>query len=50
MTMDLFESSSSEPWDEPLCEGAVVLRRFARADASELLEAISGVAEQAPFR
>lgn len=50
MTMDLFESSSSEPWVEPLCEGAVVLRRFASADASELLEAIEGVVEQAPFR
>jgi alkylated DNA repair protein (DNA oxidative demethylase) len=50
MTMDLFESSSSEPWVEPLCDGAVVLRHFARADASGLLEAISGVAEQAPFR
>ena len=50
MTMDLFESSSSEPWVEPLCDGAVVLRRFARAEASGLLEAISGVAEQAQFR
>ena len=50
MTMDLFESSSSEPWVEPLCDGAVVLRRFARADASRLLEAISVVAEQARFR
>ena len=50
MTMDLFESSSSEPWVEPLCDGAVVLRLFARADACRLLEAISVVAEQAQFR
>lgn len=50
MTMDLFESSPTEPWVEPICDGAVVLRRFASADASEFLEMIGGVVERAPFR
>ena len=50
MTMDLFEHSSPEPWAEPLCEGAIVLRSFARARGEELLRCIEEVAKQVPFR
>lgn len=50
MTMDLFEQSPPEPRDEPICEGAVVLRRFASANDAELLKEIEQVADQAPFR
>lgn len=50
MTMDLFDQSPPAPWTEPLCEGAVVLRRFASAGGAELLAGIEQVAAQAPFR
>ncbi len=50
MTMDLFDQSPAEPWAEPICEGALVLRRFASACGSELLVEIEQVAAQAPFR
>lgn len=50
MTMDLFEHSPPQPWAEPLCEGAVVLRRFASACSAELLADIEQVTAQAPFR
>lgn len=57
MTPDLFDDvfeeqpeKREEPWVEPLEDGAVVLRRFASADAPTLLEAIWQVTEQAPFR
>lgn len=50
MTMDLFEHSSPQPWAEPLCDGAIVLRRFASAGDVELLAGIEQVAVQAPFR
>ena len=36
--------------DEPLCEGAVVLRGFALADEAPLLQTIEAIATQAPFR
>ncbi len=49
MTSDLFDTME-EPWVEPLVEGALVLRRFASAQAPSLLEAIARVAEQAPLR
>lgn len=50
MTMDLFDQSPAEPWTEAICEGAMVLRRFACACDSDLLEGIEEVAEKAPFR
>lgn len=50
MTIDLFEQSPPEPWAESLCEGAVVLRRFASASDTELLGGIEQVSAQAPFR
>ncbi|MGS2742246.1 DNA oxidative demethylase AlkB [Halomonas sp. LS-001] len=50
MTMDLFEQSPPTPWVEPLCEGAVVLRRWASACDEALMQGIEQVANQAPFR
>lgn len=45
--LDLF--SDEAPWQEPLAEGAVILRRRARDDAPALLAAIETVAAQHPF-
>lgn len=50
MTIDLFGQTSPEPWTEPLCQGAVVLRQFAGALDAELLAGIEQVAKQVPFR
>ncbi len=51
MTLDLFASLSPEsPSTEPLCEGAVVLRGFARSRDAIILEALTAVTERAPFR
>ncbi|WP_150912759.1 DNA oxidative demethylase AlkB [Marinobacter halotolerans] len=49
MTSDLFDESEA-PWVESLGDGAVVLRRFARAMAPDLLNAINQVTGQAPLR
>lgn len=51
ITTDLF-SAVPEPSrrDEPLCDGAVVLRGFALANEPPLLQAIDTIAAQAPFR
>ncbi len=51
ITTDLF-SAVPDPsrQDEPLCDGAVVLRGFALANESPLLQAIDTIASQAPFR
>ncbi|MCT4706946.1 DNA oxidative demethylase AlkB [Enterobacteriaceae bacterium H11S18] len=46
--LDLFADES--PWQEPLADGAVILRRFARAQAENLIEQIERVAQQSPFR
>lgn len=46
--LDLFADET--PWQEPLADGAVILRRFARADAGALMEQIDNVAQQSPFR
>lgn len=45
--LDLF--SDEAPWQEPLAEGAVILRRRAGADAPALLAAIETIAAQHPF-
>lgn len=45
---DLFPDD--EPWVEPVTPGAVILRRFARGCARELLAGIDAVAARAPFR
>lgn len=46
--LDLFADES--PWQEPLADGAVILRRFARSQADELLAQIAHVARHSPFR
>ena len=50
-TADLFRDAiHPERRDEPLCDGAVVLRGFALPDETMLLQAIDMVVAQAPFR
>lgn len=46
--LDLFADEA--PWQEPLAEGAVILRRFACADAQALISQISALAAISPFR
>ncbi len=46
----LFDSASLPPSEEPLEEGAVLLRGFAAAEVQTLLEAVSQIAMAAPFR
>jgi len=52
MTPDLFESfeASAPPAREPLAPGAVVLRRFASAQAAALLDDVRQLVEQSPWR
>ena len=51
MTADLFESLPDvRPAQEAMAEGAVLLHGFARPAEAELVAALSGIAEQAPFR
>jgi alkylated DNA repair protein (DNA oxidative demethylase) len=51
ITTDLFaDAARPESRDEPLCEGAVVLRGFALADELPLLQALDRIVAQAPFR
>ncbi len=48
---DLFPASTGHAvQDEPLCEGAMVLRGFALAEQLRLLQAIETIVAQAPFR
>ena len=46
--LDLFAEDS--PWQEPLEEGAVILRRRARARSEELMALVEQVAAENPFR
>ncbi|NDJ57032.1 DNA oxidative demethylase AlkB [Enterobacteriaceae bacterium 4M9] len=46
--LDLF--ADAPPWQEPLAQGAVILRRFAAQEALQTLALIDAVARQAPFR
>jgi len=51
ITDDLFGDASTQPRrDEPLCDGAVVLRGFALPFEAQLLAAIKRIVAQAPFR
>lgn len=51
MTMDLFGlAHDDQTWCEPLCAGAVVLRRAALARDAALVEHIHAVTALAPFR
>jgi DNA oxidative demethylase len=49
---DLFGGGEarSEPWIEPLADGAVLLRGFAALEASAVMEALQDVLLAAPFR
>ena len=46
--LDLF--ADEQPWQEPLAEGAVILRRFALLRADVLYQAINDIAMVSPFR
>lgn len=51
MTLDMFESAPVVgPPEESLGPGATLLRGFALADSTQVLEAIGQVTRQAPFR
>jgi alkylated DNA repair protein (DNA oxidative demethylase) len=50
MTSDLFDSAEVLPAREPIGEGAILLRGFARPIQHDLLNAIDGITAQAPFR
>jgi alkylated DNA repair protein (DNA oxidative demethylase) len=51
MNLDLFDGmADTEPRNEPLAEGAAVLRRFALSREKKILAALQNVAEKAPFR
>ena len=50
MTADLFDNAEVLPAREPIGEGALLLRGFARSIQHDLLNAVSRVSEQAPFR
>ena len=45
--LDLF--SEEQPWQEPLADGAVILRRRARDEAEALYQQILAIADQNPF-
>ena len=46
----LFDTDPLPPSREPLEEGAVLLRGFASAEASALVEEVARIAQAAPFR
>ncbi|POT59741.1 DNA oxidative demethylase AlkB [Citrobacter amalonaticus] len=46
--LDLF--ADTQPWQEPLAPGALILRRFAFSTAQELVQEIDILARQSPFR
>src|SRR6185312_13915105 len=51
ISADLFAATPAPARrDEPLCEGAMVLRGFALASEAELLQALDAIMAQAPFR
>jgi alkylated DNA repair protein (DNA oxidative demethylase) len=50
MTLDLFAADVPDLDDEPLASGAIVLRGFATAGASALIDALALVTAAAPFR
>ena len=51
LTADLFDDVADQPLSvEPITEGAVLLRRMARAFGTELIEALDEVVAAAPFR
>lgn len=50
MTMDLFEAADPGNLAENVAEGAVLLRRFARGRAGQLLATIDSVLQKSPLR
>lgn len=50
MTADLFDSADALPAREPIGEGALLLRGFARPIQHDLLSAVTWITAQAPFR
>jgi DNA oxidative demethylase len=50
MTADLFDSADVLPAREPIGEGAMILRGFARPIQDDLLNAVGSLSERAPFR
>jgi DNA oxidative demethylase len=51
MTLNLFaDAEQGRMWREELCPGAVVLRRFAVPDETDIFAALHGIAAKAPFR
>lgn len=50
MTLSLFDALDDPPWQEPICPGAVVLRRFALRDAAAVLAALDDITRLAPWR
>ncbi|RBA24338.1 DNA oxidative demethylase AlkB [Herminiimonas fonticola] len=51
MTLSLFDDEESRrTWQEPLCEGAVVLRGFALDDETRILAALKKILAQSPLR
>ena len=50
ITSDLFATAQTPSRDEPLADGAVVLRGFALVEETPLLQAVAVIAAQAPFR
>lgn len=50
-TPSLFDDAEDEhAWAEPICPGAVVLRRFALADEAVILTALQAILTRAPLR
>ena len=51
MTLNLFEEAEhGHTWQEQVCAGALVLRRFALADETAVLAALGDISDRAPFR
>lgn len=51
MTLSLFdEEENRRTWQEPLCEGALVLRGFASDYKTEILAALQNIFKQSPLR
>ena len=50
ITTELFAASQTPRRDEPLGDGAAVLRGFALAEEAPLLQAVAAIVAQAPFR
>lgn len=51
MSLNLFDDVEAiQPWQEPLDEGAVVLRQFATTDAKIVLAEVQAIETVAPFR